>query len=164
MERTLGWLHVPAGRTDRWMRWSLFAAVAQVLALFAGLPFGLTAVATANVACAYILLLPALAYAGQPLGIGVRDVVQAAGRQIVGAVSAAGVGFLLRGTLLSNVSGLERTIAVALAYVLCYFTVVVGFFGMTSPFGVGWSLLRDVAPRRFMAVGGPDAAGRTQAG
>ncbi len=30
VERTLGWLHVAAGRTDRWMRWGLVAMCAQV--------------------------------------------------------------------------------------------------------------------------------------
>jgi PST family polysaccharide transporter len=38
VERTLGWLHVPAGRSDRWMRWGVFALCAQGLALVSGLP------------------------------------------------------------------------------------------------------------------------------
>ena len=38
VERTAGWLHVAAGRTDRWMRWGLVATCAQLTALFCGLP------------------------------------------------------------------------------------------------------------------------------
>ena len=108
MERTVGWLHVPAGRTDRLMRWGLVAAFVQVVALFIGLPFGLVGVATAGVVCSYVLVLPALAYAGRPLGLGVKDSVEVTGRQFLGAVASAGVGFVLRDTVLSPSSSVER--------------------------------------------------------
>jgi PST family polysaccharide transporter len=74
-ERTLGWLHVTAGRTDRWRRWGVFATIAQLVALFAGLPFGPVGVAVAFVIYAFATFVPAIAYAGRPLGIGVRDVL-----------------------------------------------------------------------------------------
>src|SRR5439155_695535 len=62
VERTLGWLHVTAGRTDRWMRWGVFAGGAQLLALLSGLPFGAMGVVTALVIAMFILFVPAIAY------------------------------------------------------------------------------------------------------
>src|SRR6185503_749842 len=47
VERTLGWLHVPAGRSDRWMRWGVIGSIAQIIALLCGLPFGTMGVAAA---------------------------------------------------------------------------------------------------------------------
>src|SRR5205814_2526597 len=47
VERTLGWLHVAAGRADRWMRWGVVSSLTQVVALVCGLPFGLKGVAVA---------------------------------------------------------------------------------------------------------------------
>src|SRR5581483_1453575 len=95
VERTLGWLHVTAGRTDRWARWGLFAACVQFCALLCGLPFGPTGVAIAYTSAMFMLFVPALAYAGRPLGIGAADVLRAIWRQLFAAVTAAGVGVFL---------------------------------------------------------------------
>src|SRR5262249_16469984 len=74
-ERTMGWLHVAAGRTDRWMRWGLVALCAQLTALFCGLPYGPTGVAVAFVVLTFITFIPAIAYSGRPFGIGAADVI-----------------------------------------------------------------------------------------
>jgi len=49
IERTCGWLHVTAGRTDRWMRWGMALAGAQFVALCLALPYGPTGIVTATV-------------------------------------------------------------------------------------------------------------------
>jgi PST family polysaccharide transporter len=50
----------------------------------------------------YVLFVPALVYAGRPLGIASRDVIAAIGPQFTGALAVAGVGFALRGALLAG--------------------------------------------------------------
>jgi PST family polysaccharide transporter len=149
MDRTLGWLHVPAGRADRWMRWSVFAASCQIAALFIGLSFGTTGVAVASVSVAYVLFLPALAYAGKPLGIGIKDVVRVAGRQFVGAVVTTGLAFLLRYQLLSGVPIVARVAMLAVFYMACYLFIVAGMFGVTSPLWVAGSLIQELLPKRL---------------
>jgi PST family polysaccharide transporter len=148
VERTLGWLHVAADRSDRWMRWGVFATVAQFLALFCGLPFGPIGIAVAYVASTFILFVPAIEYAGRPLGIGARDVVAAVGRQMTGAVAAAGVGFLLRFTVFADMGSLERTLALTVAYTVVYLGIVVGVFGVWTPITLALSLLRTAVPVR----------------
>ena len=85
-ERTLGWLHVVAGRSDRWARWGVFSAVCQLASLAAGLPFGPIGVASAYAIVMFALFVPALAYSGRPLGVGLRDVLAAVGPQTVAAL------------------------------------------------------------------------------
>ena len=148
MERTLGWLHVPAGRTDRWMRWNVFAALVQVVAVVSGLPFGPMGVAIATVVSPSLLILPAFAYAGSPLGIGVRDTIEATGRQCVGAVTSVALVFLVRQELPMGLSSVERMGLLTVAYLTCYLLIVVGCFGLNGPLSLTRSLLRDLLPRR----------------
>lgn len=148
-ERTLGWLHVTAGRTDRWMRWGVVATCAQLLALFCGLPFGPTGVTIAFVVCTFILFLPAIAYSGHPLGIGGSDVIAVVWRPMVGSLLAVAIGFMLRYTLFANTSEVGRTVALTLAYVTVYLMAVVGLLRVRMPIRVALTLVRDVLPARF---------------
>ena len=63
------------------VRWGVFSAVCQLVALMAGLPFGAMGVAVAYTVAMFCLFVPALVYAGHPIGIGVRDVLSATGRR-----------------------------------------------------------------------------------
>src|SRR5262249_25493950 len=76
IERTLGWIHVAIGRADRWMRWGWFSTACQLIALTAGLPFGVIGVTTAYAIVMFGLCVPAVVYAGRPIGISRKDVLQ----------------------------------------------------------------------------------------
>lgn len=145
VERTLGWLHVTAGRTDRWMRWGLVAAVAHMVALFAGLPFGPMGVVVAYVVCMYILFVPAIAYAGEPLGIGARDVIRAVAPQMVASLGSVGCSFLIGQSLLAHLAPLSRMTILSVSYLVVYLSVAVGLFNVRMPLLVVLGLL----PRRF---------------
>jgi polysaccharide transporter, PST family len=148
VERTLGWLHVSAGRTDRWMRWGIFATCTQLVALAIGLPFGPIGVVTAYVICMFLLFIPAIAYAGRPVGIGPMDVVRAVWRSMMGSLLAASIGFLMRHMLMANASGIVRIAALGLVYAAVYLVVVVGVFRVRMPIAVVLSLVRDFLPAR----------------
>ncbi|MBS0244756.1 MAG: oligosaccharide flippase family protein, partial [Proteobacteria bacterium] len=91
-ERTMGWLHIAAGRSDRWMRWGLISAVCQLLALAAGLPFGAIGVAVSYTITMYALVVPTLVYAGRPLSIGLKDVLGTIAPQVVSALATVLIG------------------------------------------------------------------------
>jgi len=143
-ERTLGWLHVVAGRTDRWLRWGILATSVQLLTLACGLPFGPFGVVWAHVLSMFMLFVPALAYAGRPLGIGVRDVISVIGAQLTGALAGAGAGFAFRAWLFGGVPAIERMAILVLLYLAVYLVVVVGLFRMTVPLQVCLSLAKDL--------------------
>jgi PST family polysaccharide transporter len=151
-ERTLGWLHVAAGRTDRWRRWGLWATAVQLVALLCGLPFGPFGIVGAHVVSMYILFIPALAYAGRPVGIGARDVLAAIGPQLAGALVAAGVAFAVRVTLLAGTPPMERIAILVLVYSTIYVTLVVGLFRMTLPLRVLLGFMEGLLPGLAHAV------------
>jgi PST family polysaccharide transporter len=142
VQRTCGWLHNAAGRADRFMRWGVISSVAQLLALFVGLPFGMIGVAWSFVLCTYLLFLPAIAYSGWPLGIGVGKVVAVVGPQTLGALGAVALGFLLRDTVFAHTSMVLRTILLMISYSAAYAIIVLGFFRVRTPLRVGRSVLK----------------------
>jgi PST family polysaccharide transporter len=142
VQRTCGWLHSAAGRADRFMRWGLISSATQLVALFAGLPFGTTGVAWAFVVSTYLLFLPAIAYSGRPLGIGVWKVVAVVGPQTVGALAAVVTGFALRDTVFASVPTVPRATLLIISYSTVYAVIVVGLFRVRTPLQVGRSVLR----------------------
>ena len=152
VERTVGWLHVAAGRADRWARWGVFAACAQIVALVCGLPFGPMGIVTSYVICMYILVVPAIAYGGGPLGIGAADVLKVIGRPMGGALLAVGVGMGLRYTILAESHALVRLIVLSLAYGASYLFIVAGILKVRTPLQVAVSLVRNFLPPRRAAL------------
>ena len=150
IERTMGWIHVAAGRADRWMWWGAFSAVFQLLALSAGLPFGVTGVAIAYTIAMFALFVPALVYAGSPVGIGTRDVLQAVGPQTIAALTAVAVGYAVQLEFLGELSQFMRIFVSGMVCLVAYLAVVVGFFRVTGPLHLAFSVLRD-----FRAVRSP---------
>ncbi|MCC7343144.1 MAG: lipopolysaccharide biosynthesis protein [Bryobacterales bacterium] len=146
VERTMGWLHVVAGRTDRWLRWGIAANCFQFVALLCGLRFGARGVVIAYVACTSVLFLPAISYAGQPLGIGASDVIRVSWRPFAGSLLAAAIGFTLRYTVLAQETGILRTFELAFAYLAAYLVVVMYLFRLRAPVGALLQLAGDVMP------------------
>ena len=149
VERTLGWLHVTAGRSDRWVKWGLFATGAQFVALFCGLPFGPMGVAVAYVVAMFILFVPAIAYAGRPLEIGAMDVVAAVWRQMVAALLAAGATFFISATVLAGVHPLLRALSLGVAYSALYLVVVIAILRVHAPLRTTRVLVRGYLSPRF---------------
>jgi PST family polysaccharide transporter len=144
VERTLGWLHVVAGRTDRWSRWGVFSAVFHLAALAAGLPFGAMGVAVAYTVAMFCLYIPALVYAGQPVGIGVRDVLSATGPQIVSALISVALGLAILQLFLLDLSALPRLLVSVAICTASYLAIVLGLFRMTAPLKLASSMLQDL--------------------
>jgi PST family polysaccharide transporter len=142
VERTLGWLHVAAGRSDRWMRWGVLEAGLQVIALFCGLPFGPMGVATAYVITMFLIFVPSIVYAGQPLGIGARDVMQAIWQPLVGTLGAVVSGFLLHFLVLADMQRFPRLLLVGFTFVAVYLILVPGIFKLRTPLTVILKLMK----------------------
>lgn len=152
VERSLGWLHVVAGRSDRWMRWGFVSAGVQLVALAAGLPFGPIGVATSYTVAMFVLFVPALAYAGRPLGIGAKDVLAAAGRQTAAAFLTAVIGHVIEETILVDYSPLARFLISVPICTTTYLALAVGLFRVRGPVKLAASLLRDIVAKRSGAA------------
>jgi PST family polysaccharide transporter len=155
VERTMGWLHIAAGRADRWMRWGVYSAVVQLLALAAGLPFGVTGVATAYAIAMFGLFVPALIYSGRPVGIHGSDVLRAVGPQTIGGLVTVGIGFLVQFEFLADLSPLFRIFVSGMVCLLTYLLLVVGIFRITAPLQLAFSVLHDFRGFRTPASSRP---------
>jgi PST family polysaccharide transporter len=128
------------------MRWGLVSAICQIIALFVGLPFGVFGVATAYAVAVFFLFLPALAYAGQPLGIKTSDVVRVVGPQMTASLVAVACAGSIQYAWLGEYPQIAR---VAISTVVCvgvYVLVVIGAFKLTQPIRIALSLGRDFRP------------------
>ena len=149
VERTMGWLHVPTGRSDRWMKWGVFSAICQLLALFAGLPFGPTGVAITYTIATFCLFVPALAYAGRPLGINVADVLRAVGPQIASGLIVVAFGFTLQQLFLTGLSPIPRFLISVPVCTCAFIVVAAGVFRVTGPLRLAFSLFRNFSSVRI---------------
>ena len=66
---TYSWIHLALGKPDRWLRWSIISVVLNILLFAITAPYGPVYVAAAYSISFYILLVPALWYAGVPIGL-----------------------------------------------------------------------------------------------
>ena len=131
-----------------WMWWGAFSAVFQLLALAAGLPFGVTGVAIAYTIAMFALFVPSVVYAGRPVGIGARDVLRAVGPQTIAGLVAVAVGFVVQQEFLGGLSQFMRVFASGAVCTAAYLTVVIGIFGVADPLRLVFSVLRDFRTAR----------------
>ena len=66
---THGWLHLTLGTPGLWVRWGIVEFVVMILFFIGGLTYGPSGVAIAYVTSYYLLVGPAIRYAGKPIGL-----------------------------------------------------------------------------------------------
>jgi PST family polysaccharide transporter len=133
IELSQGWLHLSIGQAHRWRNWAIVTMIVQLLTILGGLPFGAAGIAVAVVITSVFLAVPSISYAGHPIGIGGAVVIRAAGRQLIGAISAAAAGWWLQTFALSHSSSIARIILSAAFCAGIYLFIVVGLFRLTEP-------------------------------
>jgi PST family polysaccharide transporter len=143
-----GWLHLAIGRPDRWRNWGIATAILRTLAILGGLPFGPTGVAIGYVASGWLLAFPSISYAGSPIGIGTASVMQAAGKQLLGALATDAAGWWLSLYVLADFSEISRVVVLVASCGGIYLCIVVGIFRCTEPLKVAAQLIRDQLSRR----------------
>jgi O-antigen/teichoic acid export membrane protein len=148
VEGSQGWLHLSIGRADRWRNWGIIAAVVQVVAVLAGLPFGAKGVAIAVVMTSVLLAVPSITYAGRPIGVGATLVIRAVGPQLIGAISVAAAGWWLQTTAFAEYSSLARILLSGGFCICLYLIVVVGLFRVVEPIKVVSSTVQDLVRNR----------------
>lgn len=72
---TNGWLHLSLGRSDRFKKWTIGAAVVYFVAIIIGLGFGVMGVAIAYTAATFLLTIPCVLYAGKPIGLRIGEIM-----------------------------------------------------------------------------------------
>jgi len=156
VDRTQGWLHVAAGRADRWMRWGVISSIIQLLILSIAVQWGPMGVAVAYAIAAYVTLVPTIAYSGAPFGIGPRDVVRVVGPQLICALAAAAAGYALKHFFLHDVGRIARMSVLVPFCGSVYLALILGVFRLRQPLEIAISVARNYMPvrvSRFLGFG-----------
>ena len=85
---THGWIHLSIGRADRWFRWGIVELVVTTLLFLLGLHWGPDGIAIAWCVSFWVLTIPAMWYAGKPIGLGTWVVPAAVWRYIAASLLA----------------------------------------------------------------------------
>jgi len=133
------WLHFSLGRADRLLRWSTFTLVVSLLAYALGILFGPVGVAVAYSILFYLLLIPALSFAGKPLNLRADFYISILWKYWLAAFLAAGVygGLLYYMRFISDIYGhlgpMGKILFSGATYLGFYLAITILFFGGLSP-------------------------------
>jgi PST family polysaccharide transporter len=149
---THAWLHLSLGKPQRWLRWSLFALAMTAGLFLIGLKYGGLGIAVAYGLSYYLLVGPALAYAGKPVGIRPRDIWTQLWRYYLASVLSGALVWLafIRAGFLASPSGslplLIRILAICLASTTIYSLAILAMYPDGQPFKDILSVLKEVLP------------------
>jgi PST family polysaccharide transporter len=171
---THGWIHLSIGRADRWFYWGVLEFAVTFLLFIVGLPWGPAGIAVAWTASFWLLTIPAMWYAGRPIGFGIGPVLAVVWRFILAALVAGFVTNLIIREIpslvvASGVAGAVARIGVISSLLgVLYLSAVVLMHGGFEPLYQVAGLLREMipigrVPRLSSAVAASGSTGRTAA-
>jgi O-antigen/teichoic acid export membrane protein/glycosyltransferase involved in cell wall biosynthesis len=155
---THGWIHLSIGRADRWFRWALVEFAVTVLLFIVALPWGPVGIAVAWTASFWLLTIPAMWYAGRPIGLGVKEVLAAVWRYGAASLLAGGLTYVLLGAIpfLATAPDLRgamlRLASTLTVFTSLYLSAVVILHGGFRPVYQIVSLIREMIPMAKVAV------------
>lgn len=92
---THSWIHLSIGRPDRWFRWAILEFAVTFSLFLVGLQRGPEGIAMAWSASFWILIVPAIHYAGAPIDLKVSSVISETWRFVCSSIIAFAGTFLL---------------------------------------------------------------------
>jgi Membrane protein involved in the export of O-antigen and teichoic acid len=151
---THGWIHLSIGRADRWLRWGIIEWSVTILLFLAAIHWGPRGIAVAWCLSFWILTLPAMSFAGAPIGLGIRPVISAVWRYVAAAAVAGPISYILMRSLAVMLvadgvpAALLRIAVVSLMYSLLYLGAIVVLHRGPAPIVRMVNLVRDMVSVR----------------
>ena len=154
---THGWIHLSIGRADRWFRWGIVEWVVTIVLFLISLHWGPEGIAVAWCVSFWVLTLPAMYYAGKPIGLGVGPVLQAVWRYIAASLIACVLTYLsLSREIVREHNGSTgeaalRVVLLSLGFAILYLSAIVALHRGLTPLRTLTGLLREmVSPAKPM--------------
>jgi O-antigen/teichoic acid export membrane protein len=147
------WIHLSIGRADRWFRWGLVDLVVTTVFLFVGLHWHAEGIAVAWVASYWIITLPALWYAGQPIQLGISSVIAVIWKYVLASLVAGYATLLIAHAVPSLGAGsgspwaFGRLAAVSTLFVSLYLGAVIALHRGCAPLYQLGRLFLEMASR-----------------
>lgn len=127
------WIHTSLGRADRMLRWGGFELLVTGTAIFLGLPFGAVGVAVAYTLTLYLLIGPAITYAGKSIDLKFCAILSAIWRHFTAAVCAGILCWCILNIFHFTDILLVRLILSFLVYVSLYLISIVVLYQSIEP-------------------------------
>jgi PST family polysaccharide transporter len=148
------WIHLSIGKADRWFRWGLIDLFVTALFLIIGLHWGAEGVAVGWVVAYWIIMLPALWYAGSPIQLGIAPLLGAIWRYVMASLSAGLCEFLIARNMPAFAHGTDplnaaiRLFSHSFLFFILYLAAVVILHRGYSPIIQVGGLLREMVAKR----------------
>jgi O-antigen/teichoic acid export membrane protein len=158
---THGWIHLSIGHPERWFRWEIVEFVVTVTLFLIALPHGPVGIAIAWTVSFWILTIPALWYAGRPIGLSVGSILNVIWRYLAASLLAGAATTLIvaripgLATLAGSEGALLRAVTVSLLLGILYLASVVVLHGGFAPLRQIWLLLKDVVNKTSVTAESP---------
>jgi len=176
---THGWIHLSIGRPDRWFRWVIVEFAVTFTLFLLGLSHGPAGIAVAWTVSFWILTIPAMWYAGRPIGLSVTPALAVIWRYLVASlitgiaatVITSHVPILVAAT--GAQGALLRILAVSLLVGILYLAAIVILHGGFAPLRqmlfllremVGWGRQNALSPAAVVAPAVDNRARNSAAG
>lgn len=150
-----GWIHLSIGRADRWFRWGIVEWTVTILLFLGALHWGPQGIAVAWCISFWMLTIPAMWYAGRPIGLSAGPLLHTVWRYMVAALLAyvASILILSRWPALAAAIGAQgaalRIAIVSLVFGSLYLGAVIVLHGGLAPLERVLGLMRDMAGSRW---------------
>jgi len=120
----IGWLFIASGRTDRLLRWGLFATPIICLGFWVGLPWGGVGVAAGYAAVMCALFYPSLRYSYKTVGLRVATIARDLPIPFCAALFMGAVVWLVRQALPADVGHVRALLVCVTVGVAVYLPVI----------------------------------------
>ncbi len=170
---TQGWIHLSIGRADRWLIWSIVEWAVTCLLFLASLPWGPKGMAVAWCVSFWVLFIPAMHYAGKPIGLSAKIVISSIWRYMAAALLAAlGVAAVSAHYLHFRAdatvgTAMLRVILISSAFLVLYVGSVLMLHGGLEPLRKMLGLIVEIMPtlrRSTVSVEEAEVYARAEAG
>jgi PST family polysaccharide transporter len=148
---THGWIHLSIGRADRWFMWGIVEWTVTISLLVGGLHWGPEGIAVAWGVSYWTLIVPAMWFAGKPIGLGAGPFLAAMWRFVVASLLAgfSGEAILRHWSGLYTATGAqgaaERLVCVSVLFALLYLGGIILLHGGFAPVKKMMGLLKEMA-------------------
>ncbi len=150
---THSWIHLSIGRADRWFRWGIIEFIVTGLLFILGLRWGPEGIAVAWSLSFWILTIPALWYAGKPIGLKVAPMLAVVWRYVLASLLAGCATAVIGGkihffALLSGAGGAAtRVVLISGLFAILYIIMVILLHRSYEPLRQIAGLAREMVPR-----------------
>jgi len=148
---THGWIHLSIGRADRWFVWGIVEWLVTTSLFFMGLPWGPQGIAVAWGVSYWTLFVPAMWFAGKPIGLGAGPFISSVWRFVAASLLAgfSGEAILRQWPALYLATGArgaaERLACVSMLFVCLYLAAIVLLHRGFEPARKMAGLLKEMA-------------------